>query len=119
MSENEEAIEVNDDGSVVIHNPEQREIMLSLMQLQNDCNETLGLALLDRAENESLAVEDDAADWDELSCDDARRFISVTGGLGWIVTVSPADPSCARLRAYLADHLRSRGWDDVEVVTQW
>lgn len=119
MSDTNEPIEVTEEGDVVIRNAEQREIMLSLLQLQDDCNRVLGMAERDRHENESLARESASVDWHALSCTDSRRFISVDGGLGWIVTVEGADPTCKRLCAYVADHLRSHGWEGVEVLSTW
>lgn len=112
---------INDQGDqseVVLHNEEQKEIIAVLQQLVSDTNEALSKATIDRFENES--IHDACVNWADLSCVGARRWIDETGELGWQVDVSEANPDGnSRFKAYVANFLSNRGWENVIVMLEW
>lgn len=115
MSEEKDIIEIVMDGDeevVVLHNPEQQEIIEQLGQLKSDCDELLAYAKTMRDEDES--IHGAPVDWETMECTQAERFISDDGELGWRVYLDGVPITARRFRAYVQMNLRNRGWDNAE-----
>lgn len=111
---NEESIEVAEDGTVVIHNPEQLEIIAILDGLKAETEAVLVLALDEREENESLY--DEGREWSNLSCARVERFIDGAGNMGWRAYIDTQGRSFPVLMGYVRDRLLNAGWDGAEVA---
>lgn len=104
-------------GDVVIHNPEQVEIINSLRMLQSQCDECISEVHEHFDENESLFGQ--AVHWPDFQCAKAERWIDSNGELGWRcyctgIVRGTSSKLCEALRAKIAN----RGWDNVEVVPE-
>lgn len=107
---------VGEEDAVVIHNPEQVQIMADLARLLQDCREVIREADAERSENESLYRQD--VEWERVGCHHAERWIDGDGNLGWRVGLSFVDPSAHKFLAYVSDKLVARGWDNA-IAEAW
>ncbi len=57
--------------------------------------------------------------WADLKCSDVEYVQSVHGEQYYRVTVDEVSPDEDELRTYVADYLKEKGFENVEVVTEW
>lgn len=65
-----------------------------------------------------LAIED-AVNWADLSCCEARRCIDDQGRVTHEVLIEEASPGASELRGAVRRELRAAGFPGVDVVTEW
>jgi len=57
--------------------------------------------------------------WADLSCTEAGFVVTDTGNEYYYVEIEEADPSAHNLRVFISNHLKERGFDTIEVRTEW
>jgi hypothetical protein len=118
MNEDQELIPAeafDAEEGVVIHNPEQVEIMQTLANLREHCDEAIAEVHTDFDQNESLYGQ--SVYWPEFGCVRAERWIDGDGNLGWrCYCEGVVGAGSAKLREAVRVKIANRGWDNVEVV---
>lgn len=113
----DDAVTMTESGDVVIHNPEQAEIINTLQTLRVQCDEAIAEVHETFDDNESLYGQ--AVYWPEFTCVRAERWIDDSGNLGWrCYCAGITNGGSAKLREALRGKIANRGWDNVEVVSQ-
>lgn len=62
---------------------------------------------------------DEAINWGDLRCVDARYYVSVSGEEGYEVLIEEASPDCPEFCRFVYDRLEQHGFKGVEVRTEW
>ena len=61
----------------------------------------------------------DAVNWSDFGCIEASYFVNDDGETGLKVLLEEADPNCPNVQAFVAAWLFERGFENVEVWTEW
>lgn len=61
----------------------------------------------------------EAINWGNLHCIESQMVISSEGYKNYRVIVEEASPGCIPLQEFIKAHLRSAGFQNVEVRTKW
>ena len=76
-----------------------------------------------RATNEVIAElegkVDDAVNWGDLTCIDAWLCLGRGGDRWYAVCITEADPCATRFQECVRQKLAERGYENVEVYTEW
>ncbi len=57
--------------------------------------------------------------WGDLYCHQAREWNDDEGDTGLGIYITEASPDAAELQSYVRDALKTRGWENVEIWTDW
>ena len=63
--------------------------------------------------------KNEAINWGDLRCVEARHYLNHRGEAGWQVTIEEAAPGGSLFVTFIAVYLRENGWPDVEVTMEW
>lgn len=105
------------EDKVIIASGDQAEMLVFLNRLQEHATEVCEEAVAELGENESFTHQ--AVNWASLVCNDAECYLNSSGQRGFRVTISEASPDAGIFRQYVADALTTRGYSDIEVITEW
>ena len=89
----------------------KEEILKSLRALKCIVNE-----ILEEANKDEI---DGAINWADLACTSARYVVQDTGEILLSVIIEEASPDAWDLQNYVDNKLIARGWNNVEVMTEW
>lgn len=65
------------------------------------------------------ACKGEAINWGDFDCVGAEFYIDNDGETGYRVLIEEADPCCVHVHKFVSDYLASRGFEHVEVRTEW
>ncbi len=85
--------------------------------LERLCDATNEICVLAAAEYEP--APDDAINWGDLSCAEARWVRNDCGDEYAEVVIEEASPGLPKFSAWVKARLAERGFPDVRVVTEW
>lgn len=60
-----------------------------------------------------------SVNWGDLTCVSAEIYHTDSRGEGYRVLIEEADPDNMELQYFIQDHLEERGFEVIEVVTEW
>ena len=63
--------------------------------------------------------DNDPVNWADLSVHTVEYWETDGGTVGYRAYISEAGPSAGRLREYVREYLKARGFMDVDVVMEW
>lgn len=79
--------------------------------------EEASLACEEAKKNDELA--DQPVNWFRLDCFSAELYFSDEKESGFRVRISKVDPQCPKFKKFIADYLKDKGFERVEVHTEW
>lgn len=111
-------VEQLEDGTLVIRNEEQVQVIGILDELRDAVHSAKDEAYRDGQENESLHTSFRNVDWTELECTRTERWLDSRGDVGWRCYIGGPDRNNKKLLMVLRGKLLEGGWDNVEVVPE-
>lgn len=111
-------IEQREDGTVVVRNEEQVQVIDILDELREAVHVAKIEAHQDGQINESLLTSFRNVEWADLDCTRTERWLDNRGEVGWRCYIAGPDRGNKKLLMVLRAKLLDAGWDNVEVVPE-